>query len=153
MWQIYVDWFTSSRYATLPIFFPRFWNEGSTWVDTPPPPTHTHTHTEYWRDVFGLFVPPIFFFFFYFPYFCSSFEANHREKALGHVVFRSFLFSLQRPFMCRFPKSSICLPHVVNGISVPQISLFVCLDLNFIEIHALFLYHKCILNYSKLSGH
>ena len=46
-----VDWSASSYYnAKLPVFFSRFWNEGSTGVDA---------FTENWGEVFGLFVPPV----------------------------------------------------------------------------------------------
>ena len=46
-----VDWSASSYYnAKLPVFFSRFWNEGSTGVDA---------FTENWGEVFGLFVPSV----------------------------------------------------------------------------------------------
>ena len=46
-----VDWSASSYYnAKLPVFFSRFWNEGSTGVDA---------FTENWGEVLGLFVPPV----------------------------------------------------------------------------------------------
>ena len=45
-----VDWFASSYNAKLPVFFSRFWNEGSTGMDA---------FTENWGEVFGLFVPSV----------------------------------------------------------------------------------------------
>ena len=46
-----VGWSASSYYnAKLPVFFSRFWNEGSTGMDA---------FTENWGEVFGLFVPPV----------------------------------------------------------------------------------------------
>ena len=48
--KLEVDWFASSYNAKLPVFFSRFWNEGSTGVDA---------YTEKWGEAFGLFVPPV----------------------------------------------------------------------------------------------
>ncbi|XP_060076460.1 uncharacterized protein LOC132556090 [Ylistrum balloti] len=44
-----VDWFSSEHNAKLPVFFSRFWSEGSTGVDA---------FVHYWGDSRGLFVPP-----------------------------------------------------------------------------------------------
>ena len=110
-----VDWSASSYYnAKLPVFFSRFWNEGSTGMDA---------FTENWGEVFGLFVPPVILV----PRVLQQIQEQRTRGVLvipfwpsGFLAFfyawarRDLPSKLQNKLICPFPKNFIRPQRVVG---------------------------------------